>query len=160
MDPNNKVGELLETGQNTTTNAVKTVATDVKGQLGITDKNDPQQRVLDRAKADEQVKRYYEPSEYITGMILGQSNTSQLTDEQRIQKARDELAALARQHKEVYFDPLVNPPKPPEPPKAEELEREKQQKMAELQQEKAKQTAEEQVLQRQQAAVEMRGSPG
>ena len=44
--PNNKVGELLETGQKTTTNAVKTVATDVKGQLGITDKNDPQQRVL------------------------------------------------------------------------------------------------------------------
>jgi len=158
MDVNDTVGELLETGQNTAAGAVKAVASDVKGQLGIADRNDPQQKALHRVETDDEVKRFYEPSQYVSEMVLGQNGEPNA--EEKIKKAREELAALARQHKETYFDPLINPPKPQAPPKAEQLAREKQQEAVYLQQQQAKQNAEEQVLHRQQAAVEMRGSPG
>lgn len=158
MDVNNTVGELLETGQATASNAVTAVASDVKGQLGIPDDNDPQKKAMDRVQIDDEVKRFYAPSEYISGMILGQNQQSSTED--KIANARKELAQLQRRHQETYFDPLIHPQKPEEPPKAEQLDREKQQKMAALQQKQAEDNAEAQVLHRQQTAVETRASAG
>jgi hypothetical protein len=158
INANSAVGELIETGKTTATNAASAVASDVKGQLGISDKPNPQAKILEKAQTDEAVKRFYEPSEYISGMILGQN--PQLSDEDKIAKARQELSLLKQQHKETYFDPLIHPPKPPEPPKAEEIEQEKQQKMADLQQAKAKESAEQAVLRQQKTAVETRPGAG
>jgi hypothetical protein len=159
MDTNSAVGELIEAGKTTATNTAGTVASDVKGQLGITDKSsNPQAKILEKSQTDEAVRRFYEPSEYIQGVILGQN--PQLSDEEKLAKARQELNLFKQQHKETYFDPLIHPPKPPEPAKAEQMEQEKEQKMADLQQVKAKESAEAAILRQQKTAVETRPGAG
>lgn len=126
INANSAVGELIEAGKTTAAGAASAVVSDVKGQLGVSDKPDLQAKVLEKAQVDETVRRFYEPSEYIPGIILGQN--PKLSDEEKIAKARQELSLLRQQHNETYFDPLIHPPKPPEPPKAEQIEQEEKQK--------------------------------
>lgn len=180
MDPNSKIGEVLEKGQQITDTAVSDVATSVKGQIigekkpvaNQTQQISPQPQNTPQANTDEAsvvpqaeqewtkevVQDFYSQSDQVTQTTPAQSAAN---DEANLAKTREELKQYQNLHKEVYYDPLfAYENKKPEPSKAEEAEEEKQVKMQELAQKQAKKD-QDIAVQRAQTTVEVnRGVSG
>lgn len=156
MDASNiQLGELIEKGQNVTTNAVKTTVSDtansVSAQIGLKTEanakaqtqaqNQPQDKVQQQGESaqvqtertKEMVRDFYSPSD-----DLAQNNPqAAATEEQQLAQVRQKLHQ--EQHDETYYEPLFayehNLNKTES--KVEELEREEKQEMQELQQKEA-----------------------
>jgi hypothetical protein len=149
MNPNDVLGELIEKGQNATTNAVKTTVSDtansVSGQIGIknetnTQAQNPTQVAANQAGeqtlpnqqvkannefAKEMVEDFYAPSlEVSTG--IKPKNQEEYETQQKLLKIRQDL------HNEAYYNPLFAYEHKKEEKPAETVERQEQQKMQDL----------------------------
>ena len=155
MDPNNVIGELLEKGQNITTNAVKTTVSDVVGsvsdQIGLkieANQQAPQaqnqiqqQQPAETAQnSDEEnqrtkdmVRDFYSPSNDQTQ----NAQTAAVTEEQQLAKVRQKL--YQELHNDVYYQPLISYEQKQQQvvSKTDQLENQKHQEMQELQQKEA-----------------------
>ncbi len=146
------IGEILEKGQKTVTSSVKTVASDVVGQLGVKGEASPDNsgvKSQTQAKANtvdetkQFVKEFYAPStdlpENITPDLKQKmQDKDKLETQQKLNKLRQEL------HKGVYYEPLIayetKKPEEQEEPVAEKVkkqEQEEEQKKMKLEQKKA-----------------------
>ncbi|PIR80419.1 MAG: hypothetical protein COU25_00215 [Candidatus Levybacteria bacterium CG10_big_fil_rev_8_21_14_0_10_35_13] len=181
MDPNSKVGEILEKGQQITDTAVSDVATSVKGQI-IGEKkpvaasqntasvaaspavqNAPQEALVNtdagsNERTREVVSDFYSPS---GGVVVPAPSVSAQNEEAQLAKTREELKRYQNQHNETYYDPLISyEQKKPELTKADEAEKDQQVKMQELAQKQAKKD-EDQAVKKAQTTVEVnRGVAG
>lgn len=189
IDPNSKIGEILEKGQSVADTTISDVSSTVKGQV-IGDKKPvsqatqaqsqaPSQQALsqqntvgesaqvtqaDHDRTKEVVNDFYSLSDDIHSQSQAQL-TSAANDEQQLAQTRAELKQqqqLAQdQHKEVYYDPLfAYEHKKPEPSKAEVAEEERKVKMEELASTQAKKDK-DLAVQRAQTTIEInRGVSG
>jgi hypothetical protein len=130
MDKNGIFGEMLEKGQQAVTNSVKTVASDVAGQIGIKSEPSPDapgqaqsqqtaggsvQNQISEASAPQAastdetiqfVKEFYAPSselpDNLTPEVTQQlQQKDQMESQQKLANLRHEL------HKGEYYDPLI-----------------------------------------------------
>ena len=171
MDSNNLLGEALEKGQSAVQNTgkivagsamggVKAVAGQILGDSSKSDTNEADAVVSDRqssddkAQTDELVKELYAPSKF-------KNNQNPADKEQSEKDAQAELTAVRKKlHDEVYYQSLVNPPKPQEERPAEKVEKEKKQEMQDLQKKEAEKPAPIAVQRAQQSAEKFRGVAG
>lgn len=150
--PNIQLGELIEKGQNSTTNAVKTTISDAASsastQIGLKNETNAQAQTqaqdqvrqqgestqVQTERTREMVRDFYSPSDDLT-----QNNVQAqaVTDEQQLASVRQKLHQEL--HDKTYYEPLFayehNLNKTES--KVEKLEREKQQEMQELEQKEA-----------------------
>lgn len=100
-------------------------------------------------RGDLQTQQNKKPTEFEKGIA------SKSPEEQK------KLIELRQQlHKQTYYEPLVNPPKPKEERPAEKVEKEKKQEMQELQQKEAKKPPPLAVVREQNKAEMFRGASG
>lgn len=151
--PNIQLGELIEKGQNATTNVLKSTVSDVSdsvsGQIGV--KNEPTAKAQSQSQPQDQtgqqgesaqiqtertkemVKDFYSPS----GDTPQNNLQVAVTEDQQLAQVRQKL--YQEQHNETYYDPLFsyehNLNKTES--KTDELEREKKQEMLDLEQSQA-----------------------
>lgn len=143
MNPNDVLGELIEKGQNVTTNAVKSTVSDisdsVSGQIGVKNEvnvkaqtqsqSQPQDQIQQQGESSqvqtertkEMVRDFYSPSDDLSY----NAQTATATEEQQLASVRQKLHQ--EQHNEVYFNAILNAdaPKQQEERPAEKMEREK-----------------------------------
>ncbi|MGA2911823.1 MAG: hypothetical protein ABSE17_04320 [Candidatus Levyibacteriota bacterium] len=162
MDKNGMFGEMLEKGQQTVGNTVKSAVSDVAGsvagQVGIkNEKNSGQQKpqvqqptqppaensaaqAASSQETMELVKEFYAPSDDVQATTAKNSQQEQVETQAKLTKLRQEL------HQETYYEPLIayekkKPGQQEEEGAAERVEKqekEEKQKKMELEQKKAK----------------------
>ncbi len=130
MDPNDKIGEVLEQGANAVKQTVKTVA----AQVGVAS-DSPQAATSQDANTQDVVESLYEKSQ---SQAAAQSSTPASNSSNTQNKSPQELAQIEVVRKnlhEQYYQSLINPPKEQqEESVSEKLEREEKQEMVDLQQ--------------------------
>ena len=136
MDTNSVIGEILETGSS----AAKKSGKSIIGAISDTGKAAVSQITGQRNKDTQDiVESLYEKSDGNTNQSLNKStdqNPQQTEDNtpQGIEKKKKLEELRQELHREVYYDPLVNPPKHEEDERpAEKVEREEMQEMQDLQ---------------------------
>ncbi len=170
MDNNSIVGELLEVGQSVVKKAgdqVKTIAQSTTQQISGS------QMVGQAPSADashnplgpgiEQNQSQQKPQATQGGVNpLSQmfSGAPQQSPEIEAKLAATRKKLQMELHKENYYDPTFNPPKPREEPVADKLEREKQQEMMELQKKEESKPAPMALNQAQRTTEMNRGASG
>lgn len=136
MNTNSVVGEILETG----VSAVKQTGKTVAGAVSDTGKAAASQITRRSKDTQDIVKSLYAQSDQDTDQSpIKSSNQNAQQSEDNTPEAIDKKKKLEelRQelHNEVYYDPLVNPPKPQreEERPAEKVEREEMEEIQDLQ---------------------------
>ena len=146
------LGEILEQGGSIVkqtgkqvvkvpSDLAKTVATQTGGQPTSADQNAP--ATSDVAPADATASKKQQ-EEFVKGLYGGdvpqissdEIRQKKLDEEREKAKLREELRQ--KRHQEVYYQPLVNPPKPKEERPAEKVEREKMEELQEVQEKEEK----------------------
>lgn len=149
MDKNSLLGELIEKGQNAASDsakqAVSDIAQSVKAQITGSEK------VAQSEATREVIKDFYAPSDPNTKTT--DPNEEELQRKAKMDKLRQELHS-------AYYQNLLEVLRPKEPPKAEKLEQEKRQEMAELQEKQAQKPKLDATVIAQQQTERFRGAMG
>lgn len=157
MDPSDAFGEIIEQGQQTTTNTIKSAVSDVKSsvsdQVGFKNKNTNGQANVQGQPQDQQSQQPGEQSQspqataeeaqrtkdMVSDFYAPSTDTpANITKQQDEATAQKKLVELRKKlHDEVYYIPLTNPRKTEEERPAERVERQEKQEMQDLQTQQA-----------------------
>ncbi len=134
MNKTGILGDVLEEFETTARQAVKQVkgapkqvAKTVAGQTGVSAQS-PAAPTGDESNKDI-VKALYGKSRPKDDRPLAENNEQPKTPEE-LEKLAKTRQDLQRQHKETYYDPLINRPKPKDEPVAEKIEKEEEEEKA------------------------------